>query len=70
MKRTLVKVHESVNSIIPKGVLEHFGLEVGDKLDFRIDGDHIKAIPVHANRQVENVQAATNQAVTQGEGNE
>ncbi|MDP2789497.1 MAG: AbrB/MazE/SpoVT family DNA-binding domain-containing protein [bacterium] len=44
MKRTLVKVHESVNSIIPKGVLEHCGLEVGDKLDFRIDGDHIKAI--------------------------
>lgn len=58
MKRTLQKNHNSLYSMIPKPLIEYFGLEVGDQIDFRIEKDHIKAIPVHANRQVENVQAA------------
>lgn len=61
---------KSLGAVIPKGITEHFGLEVGDKIDFRIDGDNIKAMPVHANRQVENVQAAQHPGVSKGEGDE
>ena len=59
----------SLGAVIPKGITEHFGLEVGDKIDFRIDGDNIKAIPVHPSAKM-NVQAATNQAITQGGGDD
>ncbi len=46
MKRKLVKNNVSVITVVPKTILEHFNLKPGDALDFRIDGDHIKAIPV------------------------
>ena len=46
MKRNLIKMCTSLGSVIPKGIIEHFDLEVGDQIDFRIENDNIKAIPV------------------------
>lgn len=47
MRRKLQKNKESLFSVIPKEIVEDMELKPGDKLDFRIEGDHIKAIPVH-----------------------
>lgn len=49
---------KSLGAVVPKGIIEHFGLEVGDKLDFRIDGDYIKVRPVHPSAKTD-VQAAS-----------
>lgn len=58
MKRTLQKNHGSLYSMIPKPLIEYFGLEVGDQIDFRLEKNYIKVMPVHTNRQAENVPAA------------
>jgi antitoxin component of MazEF toxin-antitoxin module len=47
MNRSLIKMGASLGAVVPKGIIEHFGLEVGNELDFRIEKDYIKAIPVH-----------------------
>lgn len=69
MKRTLIKMHESLGAVIPKGITEHFGLEVGDKIDFRIENGYIKGTPVHPSAKM-NVQAAQHPAVSEGDGDE
>jgi antitoxin component of MazEF toxin-antitoxin module len=66
MNRTIIKMGRSLGAVIPKGVLEHFNLEVGDQIDFRIEKDHIKAMPVHPSAKM-NVQTAQHPAI--GEGN-
>ncbi len=45
MNRNLIRMGKSLGAVIPKGITEHFGLEVGDKLDLRIETDYIKATP-------------------------
>jgi len=62
MNRNLIKMGKSLGAVIPKGVIEHFGLEIGDKIDFRIVGDHIKAIPVHPSAKM-TVQAASDRPI-------
>lgn len=69
MQRKLIKMGRSLGAVIPIGVIEYFGLEVGDKIDFRIVGDHIKAIPVTPSAKNES-QAAQHPAIKQGEGYE
>lgn len=46
MKRKLQKNRTSLWVVIPQGIVEHFGLHVGDELDLRIQGTFIKATPV------------------------
>ncbi|MDO9098177.1 MAG: hypothetical protein Q7U60_08650 [Candidatus Methanoperedens sp.] len=41
-ERKIQKNRNSLFAFIPCGIVEHFGLEVGDKLDFRIENDYIK----------------------------
>lgn len=43
MKRTL---QINATCTIPAAVREHFGLQTGDKLDFRIDGKKIIVTPI------------------------
>ncbi|MCZ7401224.1 MAG: AbrB/MazE/SpoVT family DNA-binding domain-containing protein [Candidatus Methanoperedens sp.] len=69
MERKLQHIKGSHFAYIPKGIIEHFGLKVGDRLDFRIEGDHIKAVPVA--QSAKNVlQAAQHPADSIGGGNE
>lgn len=70
MKRKLVKNHASLMSMIPKEIVDDLGLKVGDKLDFSVQKGKIIAKPVHANRQVENVQAAAHEPFKVGGCNE
>lgn len=67
MRRILQKNKESLFSVIPSEIVEDMGLKVGDKLDFRIDGDHIKAMPVHPSAKM-NVQVAQHPGVSKGDG--
>lgn len=69
MKRKLQNNRDSLYAIIPKGITEHFGLEAGDKIDFRIEKDHIKAIPVHPSCKTD-AQAAQHPAISEGDGDE
>jgi bifunctional DNA-binding transcriptional regulator/antitoxin component of YhaV-PrlF toxin-antitoxin module len=68
MKRKLQNCKGSLFAYVPTGIVEHFGLKVGDKLDFRIDGDHIKAIPVAPSVKIE-PQVAQHPADSTGDGN-
>jgi antitoxin component of MazEF toxin-antitoxin module len=54
---------------IPKWIIEHFGLKVGDKLDFRIDGNCIKAMPVAPSAKNE-LQVAQHPVDSIGDGND
>lgn len=67
MNRNVIRMGKSVGSVIPKGIIEHFGLEVGDKLDFRIVGEYIKAIPVHPSAKTD-AQATQHPGVSKGGG--
>ncbi len=69
MERKIQHIKGSHFAYIPKGIVEHFGLKVGDKLDFRIDGDYIKAIPVAPSAKNE-LQVAQHPADGIGGGNE
>lgn len=44
MKRRLQKNKTSLFVVIPEGIVEHFNLRAGDKLDFRIDEDQPRSI--------------------------
>ncbi len=46
MKRTLYKNNQSLLSVVPAPIAEHFSLEAGDQLDFRIEGRTIRVTPV------------------------
>ncbi len=53
MNRKLIKTGGSLIIVIPTGILEHFDLEAGDTIDFRISGEHIIGIPgYNINREV------------------
>lgn len=69
MKRKLQPNKKSLTANIPAGIVEYFGLEVGDELDFRIEGDHIKAIPVHPSCKTD-VQATRHTDAIAGVGHE
>lgn len=67
MRRKLQKLKNSLFSNIPFEIVEDMGLKAGDKLDFCIEGNYIKAIPVHASSKM-NVQAAQHPGISEGEG--
>jgi AbrB family looped-hinge helix DNA binding protein len=58
MRRILQKNNTSNYCIIPSEIIEDLNLKTGDKLDFSIEGDHIKVMPIHTSAKM-NVQAAT-----------
>jgi len=66
MRRILQANNTSIFSVIPSEIIEDLRLNPGDKLDFSIEGDHIKAIPVRANYQEGNVQADTPERLNRG----
>lgn len=59
MKRKLQKNKTSLFAVIPEGIVEHFDLRVGDELDFRIEDDHIRAMPVAPSAKSELQTAST-----------
>jgi antitoxin component of MazEF toxin-antitoxin module len=67
MRRKLQKCQKSITTNIPKAFTEHFGLKVGDEVDFRLEMDHIRIMPVRPSAKTD-VQAAQHQAIRQGEG--
>ncbi len=69
MKTKLNRCRNSLFAYIPQAVVEHFNLKVGEKLDFRIEGEYIKAIPVHSPGKM-HAQAAAHEPIKAGECHE
>lgn len=66
MRRILQQNRESLFSVIPSEIIEDMNLKKGDKLDFRIENNHIIAIPVYPSTKM-NIQAATHEPLKVGE---
>jgi bifunctional DNA-binding transcriptional regulator/antitoxin component of YhaV-PrlF toxin-antitoxin module len=58
MRRRIQENYSSMFCVIPSEIVEDMKLKSGDKLDFSIEGDHIKVMPIHQSSKI-NVQAYT-----------